>query len=218
MWLVALPKDKRIGRSYWLARETSEIEAASNATTLSSRRRHLDLAVRLGIKADTFGFIGKLPSVTKRLLQPIGKIIPLRARRKQRLQILIVDDEELVLDLLEHHLARAGYSVVKATSGEAALTRIDEALPSGVILATMLPGMSGTEVLKRIRETPLSRNVPVLVLSHRHSEEDIVDALRDGASDYLTKPFLIGELLERVSKMITPYEHPLKSLLDELAA
>ena len=73
-------------------------------------------------------------------------------------------------------------------------------------------------MLKRIRETPATRNVPVIMLSHRHSEKDIVDALRDGASDYLTKPFLMGELIERVAKLVTPYEHPLKSLLDELAA
>ncbi len=56
------------------------------------------------------------------------------------------------------------------------------------------------------------------MLSHRHSEKDIVDALRDGASDYVTKPFLMGELIERVTKLVTPYEHPLKSLLDALAA
>ena len=98
------------------------------------------------------------------------------------------------------------------------MARLAETLPAIVILAIMLPGISGTEVLKRIRETPASRNVPVIMLSHRHSEDDIVDALRDGASDYLVKPFLIGELIERANKLVTPYEHPLKSLLDELAA
>ena len=130
----------------------------------------------------------------------------------------MVDGDELLLDLLDHHLRRAGYDVVRAMDGEAAMARLGEALPAVVILAIMLPGVSGTEVLKQIRETPASRDVPVIMLSHRKAEEDIVDALRDGASDYLVKPFLIGELLERTAKLVTPYEHPLKSLLDELAA
>jgi DNA-binding response OmpR family regulator len=82
----------------------------------------------------------------------------------------------------------------------------------------MIPAISGTEVLKRIRETPAWRNIPVMMLSYRNSEQDVVAALQDGASDYLTKPFLIGEVLERVSRLITPYEHPLESLLQELAA
>jgi CheY-like chemotaxis protein len=210
---------KAIGRRYWLARESSAIQAANDATTVSSRRRHTDLAVRLGIKADSFPSLGKIPQASKRLLEPIRKIIPLLApRKKPKSRILVVDDEDLVVDLLDHHLTRAGYDVVKAADGEAALERMTEALPAAVILAIMLPGIQGTEVLKRIRETPATRDVPVIMLSHRHSEKDIVDALRDGASDYLTKPFLMGELIERVAKLVTPYEHPLKSLLDELAA
>lgn len=155
---------------------------------------------------------------SRRLLEPIKRMIPLLAPKKVKLRVLIVDDEHLVLDLLDHHLTRAGYEVVRAVDGEAALAHLGHALPDAVILAIMLPGLTGTEVLKRIRETPLSRNVPVIMLSHRSSEKDIVDALRDGASDYLTKPFLMGELLERLAKLVTPYEHPLKSLLDELAA
>ncbi len=207
-----------IGRRYWLAREASEIKAANDATLIVARRQHMDLAIRLGIKADTFAALAKIPLATKRLLEPIRKVIPLPVLRKPKHRILVVDDEELVVALLDHHLTKEGYKVVKAGDGEAAMARVREAPPTLIILAIMLPGMSGTEVLKRIRETPASRNVPVIMLSHRHSEEDIVDALRDGASDYVTKPFLIGELLERVSKLITPYEHPLKSLLDDLAA
>lgn len=114
------------------------------------------------------------------MLEPIRKIIPLLAPRKPKPRILVVDDEELIVDLLDHHLTRAGYEVVRAADGEAAMERIGEALPAAVILAIMLPGISGTEVLKRIRETPASRNVPVVMLSHRNSEKDIVDALRDG--------------------------------------
>ena len=211
-------KESAIGRSYWLARESSAVNAANEATSVASRRRHMDLAARLGIKADSFAPLARLPLATRRLLDPIKRIIPRLAPRKPRHRILLVDDDELILALLDHHLTKAGYEVARALDGEAALASVAERLPALIILAIMLPGMTGTEVLKRIRETPDSRNVPVIMLSHRSAESDIVGALRDGASDYMTKPFLIGEVIERVSKLITPYEHPMKSLLDELAA
>lgn len=174
--------------------------------------------MRLGIKADTFPSFAKLPLATKKMLKPIRKMVSGLGPKKLRQRILVVDDDELMLDLLDHHFSNAGYEVVKAPDCDTAMAVIGKAVPAAVILAIMLPGVDGTEILKRIRETPASRNVPVMMLSHRNSEKDIVDALQDGASDYLTKPFIIGELIERVSKLITPYQHPLKSLLDELAA
>ncbi len=106
---------------------------------------------------------------------------------------------------------------MRAADGTRAMQCLARRTPAAVILAIMIPGVSGTEVLQRIRENPEQRNVPVIMLTHRCGEDDVVQALRLGASDYLTKPFLVREVLERVSKHITPYEHPLESLLQELA-
>ena len=98
--------------------------------------------MRLGIKADSFVSLGKIPQASRRLIEPIRKIIPLLApRKKHKSRILVVDDEDLVVDLLDHHLTRAGYEVVKAADGETALERMIEALPAVVILAIMLPGI-----------------------------------------------------------------------------
>jgi DNA-binding response OmpR family regulator len=132
--------------------------------------------------------------------------------------ILICDGEELILDLLEHHLERAGYEVMRASDGDIAMELLGKRTPAVAILAIDVRGLLGTEVLQRIRENPDQRNLPVIMLTDRQGEADVVGALRMGASDYLTKPFLIGEVLERVSKHITPYEHPLESVLEELAA
>jgi CheY-like chemotaxis protein len=177
----------------------------------------MDLAMRLGLKADTFSPSAHAGRAISWLLKPIKKPhAPLTSAAKD--QILIVDEDELLLDLLEHHLTRAGYQVAKAADGEAALALIGLRVPAVVILASMLPGVNGIEVLRRIRETPATRDVPVVILTHRKLEGDIVEALQLGASAYLTRPFLLGELMERVSKLITPYEHPMRTALDELAA
>lgn len=192
---------------------------AFDATSLSARRLHLDLAARLSLKAEEMRQAVRGP--TMRLLGPVRQALPrlLGSSRKPRKSlILICDGEELILDLLEHHLKAAGYEVMRAADGNIALEMLGKRTPAVAILAIDVPGILGTEVLQRIRETPHQRHVPVIMLTDRHGEADVVGALRMGASDYLTKPFLIGEVLERVSKHITPYEHPLESVLEELAA
>lgn len=191
------------------------------ATTVGSRRLHLDLAARLSLKAESLNPLRAVAAPAARLLRPVREAIPrlLGARRKApKPLVLICDDEELILDLLEHHLSKAGYEVMRAADGAIAMQCLAERTPAVVILAIMIPAVSGTEVLQRIRENPEQRHVPVIMLTHRTGEKDVVDALRLGASDYMTKPFMVGEVLERVSKHITPYEHPLESLLQDLAA
>lgn len=193
---------------------------AYEAGSADARRLHLDLAMRLGVEAGK-GATGAPRAPTKRALPRARKTPPpllaLPTKAAKPL-ILICDDEELILDLLEHRLKGEGYEVMRASDGAVAMECLAQRTPAVVILAAMLPFISGIEVLQRIREHPDQRNLPVMMLTHRNAEDDVVEALRLGASDYITKPFLIGELLERVSKHITPYQHPLDSLLQELAA
>jgi two-component system alkaline phosphatase synthesis response regulator PhoP len=189
------------------------------ATSLSSRRLHLDLAARLSLKAETFHRFVREP--TMRLLRPLSGAlarIPRPTTKPPKPLVLICDREELILDLLEHHLVRAGYEVMRAADGGTAMEAMAARVPAVAILAIDIGVISGTEVLQRIREDPNLRKVPVIMLTDRHAEADVVGALRLGASDYMTKPFMIGEVLERVSKNINPYEHPLDSVLEELAA
>ena len=109
--------------------------------------------------------------------------------------ILIIDDETQIRRLLEITLSASGYKIVEANTGKEGLLMAASYQPSLVILDLGLPDMDGTEVLKNLREWFYK---PVIILSVRNSEEDIVHALDKGANDYLTKPFRTGELLARI--------------------
>lgn len=114
-------------------------------------------------------------------------------------RILVVDDEPAILRAVKTLLTRRGYGVTIAATGEEALERAVEVDPQLVILDLSLPSMSGFEVCRRIREWS---RAPILVLSVRDEEADKITALDFGADDYLTKPFLAGELLARVRALL----------------
>jgi two-component system KDP operon response regulator KdpE len=109
--------------------------------------------------------------------------------------ILVIDDEVQIRRLLKLSLEKGGYGVVQAESGEEGTLQVRTGRPDLAILDLGLPDMDGLAVLREIRRlTPL----PVIILSVRSSEEEIIAALDAGADDYLTKPFRTGELLARV--------------------
>jgi len=110
-------------------------------------------------------------------------------------KILVVDDEPQIRRVMRVILAGENYEVVEARSGEAALLRFREFLPELVLLDLNMPGMSGLETCRIIRETS---DVPIVVLTVRHEEEQKVEALDAGADDYVTKPFGKKELLARI--------------------
>ena len=109
--------------------------------------------------------------------------------------ILIIDDELQIRRLLEITLSANGYKISEAATGKEGLSMAATSQPVLIILDLGLPDTDGVEVLKKLREWYLK---PILILSVRNSEEDIVKALDNGANDYLTKPFRTGELLARI--------------------
>jgi DNA-binding response OmpR family regulator len=115
------------------------------------------------------------------------------------LKILVVDDDLELLGLVAYALRQAGYLVVEASDGAAALAAFGREEPSLVVLDVNLPRMSGLEVCRKIRE---SSKVPVMMLTVRSAEEDQVQALDLGADDYLTKPFSPRTLLARVRALL----------------
>lgn len=109
--------------------------------------------------------------------------------------VLVIDDELQIRRLLEITLSASGYKVLQSSTGKEGLVEAATLHPSLVILDLGLPDADGIEILKKLREW---YSKPVIVLSVRDSEKDIVSALDNGANDYLTKPFRSGELLARI--------------------
>ncbi len=113
--------------------------------------------------------------------------------------ILIIDDELQIRRLLEITLSARGYNIIHSTSGKEGLIEAATHHPSLIILDLGLPDVDGQEILIQLREW---FSKPVIILSVRDSEEDIIKALDNGANDYLTKPFRTGELLARIRAAI----------------
>lgn len=109
--------------------------------------------------------------------------------------ILIIDDEVQIRRLLEITLSANGYKIAEASTGKEGINLAASLQPSLIILDLGLPDMDGIEIIKKLREW---YQKPIIILSVRNSEDDIVHALDNGANDYLTKPFRTGELLARI--------------------
>jgi DNA-binding response OmpR family regulator len=115
------------------------------------------------------------------------------------MKILVADDDPDLLDLVAYALGQTGYLVVKASDGTAALSAFEAEAPDMVILDINMPGMTGFEVCSAIRSRS---TVPVMMLTARGEEQDLVRALDLGADDYLTKPFSPRTLLARVKALL----------------
>lgn len=116
--------------------------------------------------------------------------------------ILVADDDPILVEILKFRLEGAGHSVSVATNGEEALAAARENRPHLIVLDSMMPVLSGPEVLAELKADPALSTIPVVMLTARDGEADIVAGLEGGASEYLTKPFIPQELLVRISGLI----------------
>jgi DNA-binding response OmpR family regulator len=124
-------------------------------------------------------------------------------------RILVIDDDPAVTSVLKRGLSYEGFAVETARSGSEGLTIVREHLPDLVILDIMMPGMSGLEVLQRLRTADAS--LPVLLLTARDAPADQVQGLESGADDYVVKPFTFEVLLARLHALLRRQQadHPL---------
>ena len=113
-------------------------------------------------------------------------------------RILIAEDEDALRTLLKYNLEKEGYEVIEAADGDEALKHLNERLPDILLVDWMMPGVSGIEVCRHVRQKPESRGLPIIMLTARGEESDRIRGLDMGADDYLIKPFAITELLARV--------------------
>ena len=118
-------------------------------------------------------------------------------------KILIADDDPILVELVRFRLEGAGYQVLEATDGQQAIEAVKTERPDLIVLDSMMPLLSGREVLLYLQKNTATKDIPVIMLTPRSGESDIVSAIRSGASDYLTKPFIPQELLVRIEKLLT---------------
>lgn len=116
--------------------------------------------------------------------------------------ILCVDDDSQNLKLLEAYLAPRGYDLQFSESGEDAIKKIAKRVPDLILLDVMMPGMSGLEVLRRLRSDERTRSVPVVLLTAMSAEEDKLRGIEVGCDDFITKPFNMVELIVRVRSLL----------------
>ena len=117
-------------------------------------------------------------------------------------KILVVDDEEDILELVRYNLAREGYAVTCVASGEAALKSAVSDPVDLIILDLMLPGIDGLEVARRLKQNSGTKDTPIVMLTAKGEEADIVTGLELGADDYVTKPFSPRILIARMKAVI----------------
>ena len=117
-------------------------------------------------------------------------------------RILVVEDEEALTTLLRYNLDAEGYDVETVGRGDDADTRLKERVPDLIVLDWMLPGLSGIELIRRLRTRPESQKLPVIMLTARGEEGERVRGLATGADDYIVKPFSVPELLARIRALL----------------
>ena len=117
-------------------------------------------------------------------------------------RILVVDDEEDILELVRFHLAREGYQLTLAATGEEALKKAKRETFDLVVLDLMLPGLDGLEVAKALKTDTRTKSVPIVMLTAKGEDADVVSGLEIGADDYITKPFSPRVLTARVKAVL----------------
>ena len=117
-------------------------------------------------------------------------------------RVLVVEDESAIAELISINLRHAGYDVTIASNADQAQIEVDGVLPDLVVLDWMLPGQSGLVLAKRWRGQARTRELPIIMLTARAEEGDMISGLDAGADDYLTKPFSTNELLARIRAVL----------------
>lgn len=116
--------------------------------------------------------------------------------------ILVAEAEQYILDLLDFNLKQTGFDVVIAMNGAEAMAAVASHFPSLILLDRQLPVIDGDEVCRRIKEYKATAHIPVIMMSTRSEEDDIVSALENGADDYVAIPFSVAELIARISALL----------------
>lgn len=130
--------------------------------------------------------------------------------------ILIVDDEEDIIELIKYHLKTEGYSILTAEAGEQAIKIAKQSRPDLIVLDLMLPGMDGLEVTRYLRSNEETRDLPIVMLTAKGEESDIITGLELGANDYISKPFSPKVLTARIRAILRRRRKESESLSERI--
>ncbi len=139
-------------------------------------------------------------------------MVTMFGKRGETMRLLVVEDEKHLNQTITERLTKQGYTVDNCFDGEDALYYIENTHYDGMILDVMMPKLNGFEVLRIIREKKIL--TPVLMLTAKDADEDVIAGLDTGANDYLTKPFSFGVLCARIRAMLRVKEHVTGSILE----
>ena len=113
-------------------------------------------------------------------------------------KILLAEDDKQIADMISFKLTNNGHKIVRAQDGEQAVNLVARERPDLILLDAMMPGLSGFEVLRRLKGDAATRSIPVIMVTAKGHERDVLTGLRSGAIDYIVKPFSLKELSARV--------------------
>ena len=118
---------------------------------------------------------------------------------KNNINILVVDDEKTIVDVIEVYLKKEGYTVFTASNGTEALKIFNDKKINLIILDLMLPDISGEEICKKIKN---QIDIPIIMLTAKVNEDDVLNGFKQGADDYVIKPFSVKQLIARVTAIL----------------
>jgi len=124
----------------------------------------------------------------------------------KKAKVLVVDDEKDIIELVSYNLEKEGFKVISATDGEKALESVSSEEPAIIILDLMLPGIDGLDVCRELKRNDQTSSIPIIMLTAKGEESDIVIGLELGADDYITKPFSPRILVARVKAVLRRIE------------
>ncbi len=142
----------------------------------------------------------------KKEAKVLGKLF---GRKKEQAKILVVDDEPNIRNVVSKFLKRQGYDVIVAANGKEGLAKATDEEPDIILMDVNMPVMDGRQTLNCIRNSPDLKNIPVIMLTALHEEEDVETAVSHDITDYITKPFDYAYLCEKIDRALQ-HEHKQK--------
>ena len=123
-------------------------------------------------------------------------------KQKQKI-VILAEDDRTIARLIIFKLEKEGFKVIHFLNGESVVDTVSKILPDIVILDVMMPIQDGISILKEIKASPKTKHIPVVILSAKGQEKDIIKGMEIGASDYISKPFSPSELIVRIKRILS---------------